>query len=407
MGDGSSVPPGWYPDPADGTRLRRWDGQGWTADVVLPQPVAPVAPTFAEPTFAPPAPAAPPTAAAPPPATPTPPAYVPPFQQTPDPEQPQPTQSEPDVEPSEPEVPDWANVPGLTLPPDLSSLSGGLSSESALKQPKFEDPVRPPEPSVLRPPVFEEPPAPKIEQPAVTPVQPVTPVDPGPAVPAQPATPYAPPPSGSQYSAPPPPGVAYTPPPSGVALPASALPKPPQPRLPGESRLIPSRLVEQNAGQQFATAAVAQVRPSIAAAPLAPPVVPRQVAVAASDPSANTLSVWIIAILPLLQFTVVYVVFGVLAQPMIPGIQWGILILPGLFSLLFAAADRRRLIALGHDQAPNAALGILAPVYLIARVVVLGPRSAAPLIVWAVLQAAAVAGAIVLLPTVVAAVVPS
>jgi hypothetical protein len=398
MGDGSSVPAGWYPDPADETRLRRWDGQGWTADVVLPQPT--------EPTFAPPAPSVPPTAAAPPPATPTPPAYVPPFQQQGSSRDPEPAphaESEPDAD-----MPDWANVPGLTLPPDLSSLSGGLSSESVLKQPKFEDPVHQPEPSVLRPPVFEEPPARKAEVSPEAPEQHLTSAHTSPAlaVPAQPAAPYAPPPSGSQYSAPPPPGVAYTPPPSGVALPASALPKPPPPRLPGESRLIPSRLVEQNAGQQFATAAVAQVRPAVAAAPLTAPVVPRQVSVAAAQPTANTLGVWLIAILPLLQFAVVYGIFGALAQPMIPGIQWGILIVPGLFSLLFAAADRRKLLALGHDRAPNAALGILAPLYLIARVVILGRRSIAPLLVWVVLQVGAAAGLVVLVPTVFASAFP-
>jgi hypothetical protein len=110
-----------------------------------------------------------------------------------------------------------------------------------------------------------------------------------------------------------------------------------------------------------------------------------------------------LAALPLLQFAVVYAVFGVLAQPLVPGIQWGILVIPALFSLLFAAADRKKLLDNGHDETPNPVLGILAPLYLIARVAVIGPKSIAPLVVWVVLQAAAVVGVLVLLPMVLAA----
>ncbi|MCU1597332.1 MAG: hypothetical protein JWQ47_1071 [Glaciihabitans sp.] len=120
-------------------------------------------------------------------------------------------------------------------------------------------------------------------------------------------------------------------------------------------------------------------------------------------PGSGTLGVWMLAALPLLQFAVVYAVFGVLAQPLVPGIQWGILVIPALFSLLFAAADRKKLLDNGHDETPNPVLGILAPLYLIARVAVIGPKSIAPLVVWVVLQAAAVVGVLVLLPMVLAA----
>jgi hypothetical protein len=124
-------------------------------------------------------------------------------------------------------------------------------------------------------------------------------------------------------------------------------------------------------------------------------------------PGSGTLGVWMLAALPLLQFAVVYAVFGVLAQPLVPGIQWGILVIPALFSLLFAAADRKKLLDNGHDETPNPVLGILAPLYLIARVAVIGPKSVAPLVAWFLLQAAAVAGVFVLLPTVLAAVISS
>jgi hypothetical protein len=110
-----------------------------------------------------------------------------------------------------------------------------------------------------------------------------------------------------------------------------------------------------------------------------------------------------LAALPLLQFAVVYAVFGVLAQPLVPGIQWGIILIPALFSLLFAAADRKKLLDNGHDETPIPMLGILPPLYLVARVAVIGPKSIAPLVVWVVLQAAAVVGVLVLLPMVLAA----
>src|SRR5262245_34180750 len=69
---------GWYPDPQDPTRARRWDGE-WTEHVRDPQPVsvatlAPAAPyappeSFDEPALAPPPPPplAPPAPSGPPP----------------------------------------------------------------------------------------------------------------------------------------------------------------------------------------------------------------------------------------------------------------------------------------------------------------------------------------------------
>ena len=114
-----------------------------------------------------------------------------------------------------------------------------------------------------------------------------------------------------------------------------------------------------------------------------------------------------IAVLPVLQFAVVYALFDSLRVPVIPGIQWGILLLPALFSLLFAAADRRRLLHIGHNRAPNAALGIFAPLYLVARVVIIGPRALAPLVVWLALQVAAGFAVEHFLPALVAMSIPN
>ncbi|WP_161972344.1 DUF2510 domain-containing protein [Glaciihabitans arcticus] len=49
IGDVSTIPAGWYPDPQDGSRSRWWDGSRWTASVSDPQPPAPAPTTFVEP----------------------------------------------------------------------------------------------------------------------------------------------------------------------------------------------------------------------------------------------------------------------------------------------------------------------------------------------------------------------
>ena len=119
----------------------------------------------------------------------------------------------------------------------------------------------------------------------------------------------------------------------------------------------------------------------------------------------NTLGVWLIAVLPALQFAVLYVVFQTLAQPFIPGTQWGLLAAPAIFSLLFAMLDRRSLLARGQESIPGTIWAIIPPFYLIVRCARLGARSAVTLIVWILLQAAAVVGAFALLSGVVASAV--
>jgi hypothetical protein len=170
---------------------------------------------------------------------------------------------------------------------------------------------------------------------------------------------------------------------------------------------VPTRLIEQAAGARITGTPAARAGKAghFQAAQVQP--TPGRLAGQPGETRSGTLGVWLLAVLPLLQFAVVYAVFGVLAEPLVPGIQWGILVVPALFSLLFAAADRKKLLDNGHDETPNAVLGILAPLYLIARVAVIGPRSIAPLVVWVVLQAAAVAGVLVLLPAVLAAAISS
>ena len=438
IADGTSViPPGWYPDPADSARLRRWDGQQWTQEVILAPEQEPVS-SVAEPT-APPAPPAAPAAPAmatqpppdqpvpaspaptsPPPGEPTQPAPsadpapsaepIPPAEPTPaappaapmvPDATPQPTIPRPsppvNQHPNPPSgpvsLPEWANLPGLTLPPDLSSILG-TGNESILHRPTFEETEDRALPTL---PVFEPPFIPqrpdvqdvgRAPSPAPAPQQ-AAPEAPSAATqaPAQPATPYAPPPAGAKYDVPPPPGMAHVPT-AGPVLPPSAF------VAPQVTNTARPQLPPVGAPPQTVPAVTP---PSLEQAPS------RQV-VADIQPAANllTISSILIGALPLLQFAVIYVVFGVLGVILAPGMQWGVLAAPAAFSLLFANADRKKLTNLGADS-PSIVFAFIPPLYLIVRLVTTGRSSLIPLIAWVVLQAGAVAGIYYLLPSVLSA----
>jgi hypothetical protein len=117
----------------------------------------------------------------------------------------------------------------------------------------------------------------------------------------------------------------------------------------------------------------------------------------------STLAVWLIALLPLFHFAVIYLVFTVLAVPLVPGIQWGVLAAPAVFSLVFASMDRRRLVDKGHGELPSAVLAIVPPLYLLIRCFRVGARSIGPLLAWIVLQVAAGFAVVALMPDVLAA----
>jgi hypothetical protein len=438
VADGTSViPPGWYEDPADPARLRRWDGEQWTQDVLLAPEQAPAAPTaplstpptmqpeYAEPPAQPepyvqaePAPAPPrqppepppaPTAVAPPvgqpvPASPAPstappgaPLTTPPTAQAPGPPtipRPSPPVSQHTNPPSGPvSLPEWSNLPGLTLPPDLSSLPG-MESSSVLDAPSFAPPpfaapsFAEPEQRGLPPmPLFEPPfipQRPDVQQAGAA--RPTASRQQSGVVPA-PATPYAPPPAGPHYDVPPPPGMAYVPT-SGPVLPPSAFVAP---QLPGSGRPeLPPVGSLPSLSTPVASAAFAST--------------PRGVYTTPPGASENlgTVSSWLIAALPLVQFAAIYVVFGILHVALVPGMQWGILAAPAAFSLLLANADKKKLTDRGASS-PSIILGLVAPLYLIARCITTGRSSVLPLVTWVVLQAGAAAGVYFLLPTVLSA----
>ena len=413
VGDGPSVvPPGWYPDPADDARLRRWDGDDWTQDVILNPDGEPAEP--AEPA-APPAPAAPtparPEPAAPPSTPPTvsaatePPAGQPvpasPAPSTPPPMQPTTPRPSPSVNqhpnPSSGPVslPEWANLPGLTLPPDLRSIPG-LEDDSVLGAPTFAEPPLP-EPAIAPPkftesaqrglptlPVFEPPfipQRPDVQDAGAGRVKTAEPKSKQDAAPH--ADPYAPPPLGAQYDVPPPPGMAHVPA-AGLVLPPSALVAP-LPPAPGWSALPPVGSVPISAAPlatvdfgSLPRTSPAEHEPLLAIGPV-------------------TVSAWLIGLLPLMQIALIYLAFGVLHYTLAPGMQWGILLAPAAFSLLFANADRTKLASLDADS-PNIPFAFVAPLYLIVRCSTTGRSSVGPLVLWFVLQAGAVAVVLYLLP---------
>lgn len=442
LGDGAGgVPAGWYPDPADESRLRRWDGANWTADVILAPEQAPAFPSapaspasspmagfaapnvnrppappqYAEPpapsgSFSapppsdfsqrpqsapapgaqsappPPPPSGPPGPASPLASSPPPDPYAPaggqPQSPTPNfsspppgpppgaqagPQGPQSAQSPPSPPAPDPDLPEWATLPGLTLPPDLSGIPG-LEQDPVLKAPKFEDVKRL-----------------EIKPEWDGTAQPSAPQAPAPYTHPTPAKDYAPPPAGAQYDVPPPPGATPAPA-AGPVLPPSALP---DTRIP--------------VGRRSTSQLELPPAPTTAAPPRVPPTAPQREARA----GGLTIWAWLIALLPLIQFGVLFLVFAQLGSEFQPGMQWGILAAPAAFSLLFAIGDQRSLVRSGVERAPSPLLALVPPIYLLARAIDAGRSSALLLVAWLVFQAAAVGGVYYLLPTLLAEAIKS
>lgn len=492
--DGAGVPAGWYPDPADSASERRWDGANWTDDV---RPVEAAAESEAE------------------------------------------SRVEPEVEPgvdpavsdspSRPRIsgwgslddstfagdgdegmPSWMNLPGITLPPDLSSLSAAgdasdfpsrpsfddssidtlstappvfgkpvfqdeptrapeqetafdspprqspvpFTAGPALDQPVFTDPETQPDPAVLPEPEHEPavPPEPEPEperkpepEPAHGPklepeVAPVTDpeTEPAPeaaalpreftsrrarraAVPVEiaddeqaaaaeaaaaatsvPSAPYAPPPAGVQYIAPLPPGVANVEP-TPDAVPASRLGSQIAPRWAGSDTSTATEAAAAAAPSAGAGASATSARTAPAEPPHFDPLPRTVVPLGLPLPTrSSTLGVWLIALLPLMQFGIIYYLFEVLSMPVEPGLKWGIVAAPGILSVIFAALDRRRLLADGFERVPALIWGLIPPLYLLIRCFKVGPRSISALLLWVLFQVAAVIGVYILLPSVLA-----
>ena len=92
-----------------------------------------------------------------------------------------------------------------------------------------------------------------------------------------------------------------------------------------------------------------------------------------AEPGTATASAWFLALWPVLTLVAIsvagYLAYFVAPTPAVAGIPvvWGLVLVPWLLGIVWAATDARRLTSLGYD-APSPALALLGPlVYLIGR----------------------------------------
>jgi hypothetical protein len=101
--------------------------------------------------------------------------------------------------------------------------------------------------------------------------------------------------------------------------------------------------------------------------------------------STVTVETWVMAFLPAVAFALMW---GLLAYTRIvannPALFWVIPILFVVANFAFATMDRGALAARNHKDTPSQVLGIVPPVYLLARTLSIGSSSVGPLLVWIV-----------------------
>lgn len=460
IGDVTTIPAGWYPDPADNSRSRWWDGAGWTSSISEPQPPAPAPQPFVEPQqyVAQPLPAASSTVStakaltrreireqsqlalaasgsepagpdviarsahtAEAPATerklptieeviamaaanPAPAPSVP-FDWSPNAVVP--TRSPEDVAEAAP-VPAPAAAPVEQAPVDQASPAqsapvhvapvpeASAPAEEPVAAPVEEPVIRvsesnplPGMPSYLNagPPVLPtaaaaapapvaEPSAPAVATfvaaaavaaaaPAPAPA-PVVPVAPAAQAPAAPAPVVIPVPTGPAF-------------PVAAAAPVAA-PAPQQ--LTGTNPFEPTPL--PTFGEAISPTATPGSLLEFGAAPLDEANTGYAVAFDERTFPANTFGVWAITVLPLFVTALAWLAFIQLGLDSSSTVRYVLIGAPVALATLFAALDKRGLENLGHTRTVPPVLAVLPFVYLIARLVRVGPKTLAPLLVWIV-----------------------
>jgi len=442
IGDVTTIPAGWYPDPENNARSRWWDGTAWTASVSEPQPPAPPLEPFVQASLPGPQthfeqrpfePAAQVPAAELPAAQP---AFMP--QQAELQQFVNPTGSHAAL-PSDGTltrrqlreltasgaVPVAAVAPEPAAPaiavPAPTAAPGTLYGDVAV-MPSYGTPVTPAAPAA---PVYEPAPAAVVE-PVVAPV--VAPLVVPPV--AEAATP-------APYVAPALPLSAYP----GPAVPAQAAAAPERPALAAIAAPVTSyeglaspAMVPQGSEapkSPFASSTNPFSDPSVIVAPVAAatPAVDPGFAPAAnpfassnnpfSASSANPFSgpvefptaqesaspfnfdvtpatpepqrnaggaqtggIWFFAIIPLLQAGIAWLVYVYLATGVTEPLSLVTLVAPVILYLLAAEKDRKKLGDLGHDRVPSVLLAIFPLIYLIVRTVRVGRAGAGPFVAW-------------------------
>jgi hypothetical protein len=165
---------------------------------------------------------------------------------------------------------------------------------------------------------------------------------------------------------------------------------------------LPPRLEDAYFPPRFTGAEPTGAEPTGADEPPAydiPSITPAQ---AMELPRTSTVAIWVFALLPIVQFALVWAVYHYLA-PTQDWVRWVVLLGPLVIYIALAAGDRRTLYARGHVSVPSAALAIIPPIYLGLRATRLGVRALAPVIVWFALQAAVVFALMIVFPAIFAA----
>ena len=421
IGDVTTIPAGWYPDPADNSRSRWWDGSGWTSSISEPQPPAPTPQPFVEPQqyVAQPLPLASATvstakaltrrelreqsqlalaASGSEPAGPDVIARSAHTAEAPVAERKLPTIEEviamaaanPAPAPSAPF--DWspnAVVPTRSAADDAPATPVERPTVAQAAPEPAAEPVAAPapvaEPAVT---VSESNPLPGMPSylnagppvlPTAAPVaaEPITapraPAE-APAAVAAPVVPVAP--AAPAAKAP-----VVIPVPTGPAFPVAAPVAAPAPQqLTSTNPFEPTPL--PTFGEAISPTATPGSLLEFGAAPLTDASTGYAVDFDERTFPASTFGIWAIAVLPLFVTALAWLAFIQLGLDSSSTVRYVLIGAPVALYTLLAALDKRGLENLGHTRTVPPALAILPFVYLIARLVRVGPKTIGPLLVW-------------------------
>ncbi|MEC5169856.1 DUF2510 domain-containing protein [Glaciihabitans sp. GrIS 2.15] len=115
---------------------------------------------------------------------------------------------------------------------------------------------------------------------------------------------------------------------------------------------------------------------------------------------STTAAVWILALLPVVHAAAVWLVLGLLDLGGSPVIRYLVLGAPLLLSPMLAFLDRRVLRGRGFPRTAPAALALVPPLYLLVRAIRVGAAGVVPLLLWLLLQTAAISFIVLQLPSV-------
>ena len=136
------------------------------------------------------------------------------------------------------------------------------------------------------------------------------------------------------------------------------------------------------------------------------PVVPQIPAAAVPGPilaipaRSTTAAVWILALLPVAHAAAVWLILGLLDLGGSPVIRYLVLGAPLLLPPMLAFLDGRVLRGRGFPRTAPAVLALVPPLYLLVRAIRVGAAGVVPLLLWLLLQTAAISFIVLQLPAV-------